>query len=93
MKIRGFRRAILSTLRSGMLYNQKEVYQRLGKQKRHILILWGKEDSTIPLLTCDKFKEHLSQAEFRVIENAGHVPHYELPDVVNPLLINFLLNE
>jgi pimeloyl-ACP methyl ester carboxylesterase len=31
-------------------------------------------------------------AEFHVIENCGHIPHYEKPDEVNPVLLEFLRN-
>jgi pimeloyl-ACP methyl ester carboxylesterase len=92
MKIKGFKRAILSTLRSGMLYHQHDVYLRVGQQERPILLLWGKEDQTIPLSTGKQVKEHLPQAVFQIIDQVGHVPHYELPDLVNPILIDFLKN-
>ena len=92
MKLKGFKRAILSTLRSGMLYHQHDVYLRVGQQERSILLLWGKEDQTIPLSTGEQVKETLPRADFRIIDQAGHVPHYELPDLVNPILIDFLKN-
>jgi pimeloyl-ACP methyl ester carboxylesterase len=90
MEIKGFKRALLSTLRSGMLYHQHDVYLRVGQQERSILLLWGKEDQTIPLSIGEQVKETLPHADFRIIDQAGHVPHYELPDLVNPILIDFL---
>ena len=92
MEIKGFIRALLSTLRSGMLYHQHDVYLRVGQQERPILLLWGKEDQTIPLSTGEQVKENLPQAVFQIVDQAGHVPHYELPDLVNPILIDFLKN-
>jgi pimeloyl-ACP methyl ester carboxylesterase len=90
MKIAGFKRAILSTMRSRMLFNQRAVYERLGQTDRAILMLWGRFDSTIPLACGEEMSRLMPHANFRVIEDAGHVPHYELPDVVNPLLVRFL---
>ena len=50
MKIAGFKRALLSTLRSGMLYNQRPMYERLGQRAQlPILLLWGIADCVIPL--------------------------------------------
>lgn len=92
MEIKGFKRALLSTLRSRMLYHQRDVYLRVGQQERSILLLWGKEDQTIPLSMGEQVKEALPRADFRIIDQAGHVPHYELPDLVNPILIDFLKN-
>jgi pimeloyl-ACP methyl ester carboxylesterase len=90
MKISGFKRALLSTMRSRMLFNQRGVYERLGKTHLPILMLWGRYDLTIPLEIGQKISHLLPQADFRVIEEAGHVPHYERPDVVNPMVIEFL---
>jgi pimeloyl-ACP methyl ester carboxylesterase len=91
MRMVGFKRAVLSTLRSGMLHNQGAVYQDLGHKNISILVLWGKEDQVIPLSTLDRMKVYLPNAVFRVIDQCGHVPHYELPEVINPILIEFLI--
>jgi pimeloyl-ACP methyl ester carboxylesterase len=90
MKVNGFKRALLSTMRSRMLFNQRAVYERLGKTNRQILILWGRFDRTIPLEIGQEISRLLPQAAFHVIEDAGHVPHYERPEVVNPMVIEFL---
>ncbi len=90
MKIAGFKRAILSTMRSRMLFNQFDIYERLGKTDKSILLLWGRYDQTIPLAIGEEISKLLPQADFRVIEDAGHVPHYERPDVVNPMMVEFL---
>jgi pimeloyl-ACP methyl ester carboxylesterase len=90
MKFIGFKRAILSTMRSQILYSQHDTFKRVGQQDRSILLLWGREDFTIPLYIGEQIKGLLPQAVFRVIDDAGHVPHYECPNVVNPIVIDFL---
>jgi pimeloyl-ACP methyl ester carboxylesterase len=30
------------------------------------------------------------QADFHPIDQAKHIPHFECPEIVNPLLIDFL---
>ena len=90
MTYSGFRRAVLSTFRDGMLHSKGEAYQRVGKLALPILIVWGKEDQVIPLSISDWFQKTLPNAVFKIIEQAGHVPQYELPDVVNPILIDFI---
>ena len=32
----------------------------------------------------------IPQAELHIIEEAAHLPHYERPEVVNPILMEFL---
>jgi pimeloyl-ACP methyl ester carboxylesterase len=90
MKIAGFKRAILSTYRSGLLFEHRDVYDRLGQSGLPILLIWGKHDATIPLSTGEGIRQRLPNADWRLIEDAGHVPHYEAPDAVNPMLIEFL---
>nr|MBC7246018.1 alpha/beta fold hydrolase [Chloroflexota bacterium] len=86
----GFRRAILSTLRGDVLRDHSEVYRRVGKQGRPILLIWGRLDKTIPFETHRQVLAAMPGADFHAIEDAGHVPHYERPEVVNPILIEFL---
>jgi pimeloyl-ACP methyl ester carboxylesterase len=32
----------------------------------------------------------IPHAEFHPIEDSGHIPHYEKPGIVNPILFKFL---
>ncbi len=87
---RGFKRAILSTLRNKTVNGFPEVYQRLGKLDVPILLFWGRNDRTLPLEQSGDILSAVPRTEFHVIENCGHIPHYEKPDIVNPLLADFL---
>ncbi|MGQ9493456.1 MAG: alpha/beta fold hydrolase [Anaerolineae bacterium] len=86
----GFRRALLSTLRGDVLHNHTSIYRRVGQQGCPILLIWGRLDKTIPFETHRKVLEVMPEAEFHPIDDTGHVPHYECPEVVNPILVEFL---
>jgi pimeloyl-ACP methyl ester carboxylesterase len=90
MRYVGFKRALLSTVRSGIISGSGEAYERVGRQERPIMLIWGREDPTVPFETSERVRELIPQAEFHAIDGAGHIPHYELPEVVNPLLVDFL---
>jgi pimeloyl-ACP methyl ester carboxylesterase len=90
LTIPGFKRAILSTYRCGLLFDRRAVYEQLAKLPLPVLLMWGRYDATIPLSTGEEMHRIMPTARWRVIEDAGHVPHYERPDVVNPLLVDFL---
>ncbi len=90
MRYKGFRRALLSTMRHGPLGNLAETYRRVGEQNRPVLLIWGREDRTIPFETHERVKETIPHLEFHAIDDAGHGPHGERPELVNPLLIEFL---
>jgi len=87
---KGFMRAILSTIRNGMLETFIDTYTALGKMNKPILLFWGREDQTVPFEHSEVLRTTLPSIEFHAIENCGHIPHYEKPQVVNPILLEFL---
>jgi pimeloyl-ACP methyl ester carboxylesterase len=90
MKYKGFKRAILSTIRNDMLGSFREVYERIGKMDKPVLLLWGQHDHTVPFRHSNTLRTVIPNMEFHAIENCGHIPHYEKPDEVNPILLKFL---
>jgi pimeloyl-ACP methyl ester carboxylesterase len=90
MQYKGFKYAILSTLRNNMLESFYETYAQIGKLKKPTLLLWGKNDTTTPFENSKLILEALPHAEFHIVENCGHIPHHEKPEIVNPILLEFL---
>ncbi len=91
MKFKGFKRALLSSLRNMPLDDFVETYERVGRQQHPVLLIWGREDQTTPFANSEQARRVLPRAEFHTIDEAGHVPHYERPEIVNPILIDFLM--
>ena len=89
-KYKGFMRAILSTMRNGMLDSFTDTYKQIGSQRIPVALFWGKNDKTVPIEHSHDIRAAIPQVEFHAIENCGHIPHYEKPDEVNPLLFKFL---
>ena len=90
MQYKGFKSAILSTIRNGMLESFYETYVRVGDLKKPTLLFWGRQDKTVPFEYSQAVTQAIPHTEFHVIENCGHIPHYEKPEVVNPILLEFL---
>ncbi len=90
MQYKGFKRAILSTLRNNMLDSFIHVYEALGKTDKPVLLFWGRQDTTVPFEHSDDLRAALPKVQFHAIDNCGHIPHYEKPDEVNPILLEFL---
>jgi pimeloyl-ACP methyl ester carboxylesterase len=90
MQFKGFRSAILSTFRNNMLGSFMDTYQQLGKMDKDILLFWGRNDTTVPFEHSSALCTVLPNVQFHAIENCGHIPHYEKPDEVNPILLEFL---
>jgi len=90
LRVSGFKRALLSTLRHGLLHGALKIYKRIGGQKRPILLIWGKQDRITPFANNTLLREVMQEVEFFPIDRAGHIPHYECPDRINPILVRFL---
>jgi len=90
MEYKGFRRAILSTMKSSLLTGMRSVYERVGEQGKSVLLIWGEEDRTVPFSQSQEVRMAIPDAEFHSIPWVRHIPHYEKPEAVNPLIIEFL---
>ncbi len=90
MQYKGFKRAILSTIRNNMLESFEDKYINVGKLKIPTLLFWGRHDATVPFEHSKIILKAIPHAEFHAIENCGHIPHYEKPEIVNPILLEFL---
>lgn len=90
LKFKGYKRALLSTLRNDALSDLSGLYASVGNQDRESLLIWGVEDKLIPFKHNTLIRKAIPQISFYGIEGAGHIPHYEKPEVVNPVLIEFL---
>ena len=89
MEYKGYQRAILATIRNYLGKDHEATYQRVGQSDLPVLLIWGREDQTIPFEQSVDVLTHLN-AKFLPVDEAGHLPHYEQPEVVNPVIINFL---
>lgn len=90
MQYQGFMRALLSTIRHGPLQSMAPAYERVGARTLPVLLVWGKEDTTVPFALSERVRAMMPRATFHAIDGAGHVPHLERPALVHPLLIEFL---
>jgi len=90
MRYRGFRHALLSTLRDFLSQDVTPAYRAVGKSGKPVLLVWGRADQDVPFEVSNAVRKDVPQAEFHAIEDAAHVPFYEHPEIVNPILIEFL---
>ncbi len=88
MEYKGFRRALISTLYN-YNYNAREANTALNDKHKQVLLIWGKEDNTIPFKYSDSVRSVL-KTEFLPVDDAGHLPYIEQDQIVNPALVTFL---
>lgn len=90
MQYKGFKRALLSSIRNNMLDSFVNAYEQVGKTDVPVQLFWGRDDATVPFEHSNDLRAAIPNVEFHVIEDCGHIPHYEKPDEVNPILLEFL---
>ena len=89
MQYYGFRNALLSTLRNFAKPDKLYLYQKVGQLNKPALLIWGEDDNTLPIANSARVAQALNTETF-VVKNAGHIPHFERPEIVNPALLIFL---
>jgi len=73
---------------------KKSVYgpilQKLPSITNPTLVIWGRQDPTLPLSQAEAAAKRMPNAHLEVIEECGHVPMFEQPEVFNRLVLEFL---
>jgi pimeloyl-ACP methyl ester carboxylesterase len=92
IQYKGFGRALLSTLRNFLSQDPTSDYQKIYLKNKPVLLIWGAEDRTLNSIGATRLYKIL-HPEFLWVEQAGHIPQYESPEIVNPRLIEFLAEE
>jgi pimeloyl-ACP methyl ester carboxylesterase len=90
MRYKGFKRAILAILRDNSLGDMKPVYERVGRSGKPGILFMGTNDSLVPFSPHTQVQAAIPSIEFHAVEGAGHDMIFEMPEAVNPLLIEFL---
>jgi len=90
MRYKGFRGAILSTIRNFLPLDNTGAFAQLGQSGKPVLLIWGRADQAVPFSVSEDARKSIPQAEFHPIDDAAHLPFYEHPEIVNPILIEFL---
>jgi pimeloyl-ACP methyl ester carboxylesterase len=64
--------------------------KRIGQIRHPTLIVWGEEDRVFPIAVGEELHRTITGSSLVRIPNAGHIPQWEQPDLVNPAMIDFL---
>lgn len=80
----------LMTLRTNLPLWEDGFARRLGELRQKTLVLWGAEDRLFPQHVGRNLHAAITGSTFVLVPEAGHIPQWECPDVVNPILLQFL---
>ena len=90
IKNRLHRNALIHSARNILPDNMDILAKKLDMIQHRILLLYGENDPVIPKENLKKLSRKLTQVITEKIENCGHVPHEEYPQVTAGLIADFL---
>ena len=90
LQFNGTGRAYLSTIRELVMLNPEKEYQELRETGLPIMLRWGAADQTIGHNQIEVLQQILPEMDVRIVEEAGHLVHFECSDEVNSELIDYL---
>lgn len=85
----GLVRPLLAAARSLPLW-EGSFAKRLGEIRHPTLIVWGAEDKVFPPQVGQEMHASIPGSSFALIPESGHIPQWERPSIVNPILLEFL---
>jgi pimeloyl-ACP methyl ester carboxylesterase len=86
LKVQGWNQALKAFTKSG---GYRSFREKLSQIEQPTLILWGEFDRILGTADAYKFKDAIAQSQLIWIENCGHVPHLEQPQVTAQHILEF----
>jgi pimeloyl-ACP methyl ester carboxylesterase len=90
MRFKGFGRALLSSATYSSGVNFDSLYSRVARTGTPVLLIWGKQDQTVPFELSEVVRRNIPAAEFVAVDSAGHLPHIEQAQLVHARMAGFL---
>jgi len=90
-KIEGSTRAALDILRRDFFNTLDEEIRALAELNIPALIVWGRHDRSVPLQSGQTMHHILRGSRLEILEDAGHLPNFERPELFNKMAVEFLV--
>lgn len=92
MQYKGFRNAITSTIYDFLPEDHLANYAKIQTDGKRVKLIWGVQDQTLDISGATEIQSVLD-ADFMPVDDAGHLPHMEQAELVNPAIVEFLRAE
>lgn len=86
LKSPSWQQALIAFTKSG---GYSSFGDKLSEIEQPTLILWGENDRILGTEDAYKFKEAITNSQLIWIENCGHVPHLEKPEITAKYILEF----
>jgi pimeloyl-ACP methyl ester carboxylesterase len=89
MRYRGFGRALLRSAAATAAVNFDTLFAGVGKAQIPTLLIWGKQDQTVPIDLSVHARNNIPGLEWFPVDSSGHLPHMEQSATVHAKLLQF----
>ena len=90
MTYRGFGRALRRSALTAAHTDFRALYAGVGRTGVPVLLIWGKQDSTVSITHAPVVRDGIPGIEFVVVDSAGHLPNLEQSALVHTAMRTFL---
>ena len=90
IRFKGKKKAMLANMRGDFFENNVDYYKKVKNQACPILLTLGTKDKSIPKESMKRLRELIPSIEYHELKDARHLAHYECPEEMNQILIDFL---
>jgi pimeloyl-ACP methyl ester carboxylesterase len=87
---KGFKRAVLSSVNHMPIHDATALYRDLSAHQIPVQIIFGRDDAVTPFPGEAKVRQAFPNGRLTVLEDVGHLPHYEQPERITAEIISFL---
>ena len=88
LRVRGTTWALASTFKHAT--DALRFKESLSLIPHPTLVIWGEQDLIFPVTVGEKLHRIIPRSILRTIPQSGHIPMWETPEAVNPILLSFL---
>jgi pimeloyl-ACP methyl ester carboxylesterase len=89
-KVEGSTEVLLTILRKDFFNTLENEIQELGQFDIPTLIVWGRNDKTLPLFCAEEINRLMPGSRLEILDDAAHLANFDRPDTFNKLVIDFL---
>lgn len=87
-RVKGFSRSVKSLFRNNAMGDYTESYRKI--KKGSALLIWGTADKSVSQMDIDLITQINPGIETKFFDSVGHSPNFEIADIVNKEIDNFI---
>lgn len=89
-KVKGSTAALTTILRKDFFNTLEEEIADLGNLNIPTLIIWGRQDTSLPFSSGEKMQQMMPSSRLEILEEAGHLANFDQAGTFNRLVTEFL---